>query len=195
VTVEPVYFEPVVAWRVWRVVERRREVFLQSLFRDDRWPVGAALEASCRPADEAVFVRDHRPPEGACTCGIYATELKFIDLGLLSHLNAAIGRLVIGRVSLWGHVVEAESGWRSERAYPARLYVPVPRFFGRTRARRTADGLRRYGVPVTPVEACRQHQLICRLLDDEPAAGPVIRPCETGSPSANAGHQSRRTPK
>jgi hypothetical protein len=28
-------------------------------------------------------------------------------------------------VALWGDVVESESGWRAERAYPLELFVPA----------------------------------------------------------------------
>jgi hypothetical protein len=31
--------------------------------------------------------------------------------------------LVLGRVELWGHVVEATFGHRGQHAYPARLYL------------------------------------------------------------------------
>jgi hypothetical protein len=34
------------------------------------------------------------------------------------------GRHVIGRVMLWGEVVECEHGWHAACAYPAHLYVP-----------------------------------------------------------------------
>ena len=30
---------------------------------------------------------------------------------------------MLGRVRLWGQVVEAEDGWRGERAYPDALYL------------------------------------------------------------------------
>jgi hypothetical protein len=32
---------------------------------------------------------------------------------------------VLGRVSLWGEVVECERGYRASHAYPAALYVPL----------------------------------------------------------------------
>ena len=32
---------------------------------------------------------------------------------------------VLGRVALWGKVVECEWGWRGARAYPALIYVPT----------------------------------------------------------------------
>jgi hypothetical protein len=59
--------------------------------------------------------------------------------------------VVIGRVSLWGLVVECERGWRAQLAYPERLFVGCG-----PRARddvhiRAADALERnYGVPAVP---------------------------------------------
>jgi hypothetical protein len=34
------------------------------------------------------------------------------------------GDRVIGRVALWGEVVEGEFGWRASRAYPLELLIP-----------------------------------------------------------------------
>jgi hypothetical protein len=52
---------------------------------------------------------------------------------------------VIGRVLLWGSVVEEDAAWRAELAYPQRLLVPT--------LLRDAYGVARdledYGVPVT----------------------------------------------
>jgi hypothetical protein len=52
----------------------------------------------------------------------------------------------IGLVSLWGSVVEGESGWRASHAYPKRLFLP------RSERARDAEAIRRgladYGVPI-----------------------------------------------
>jgi hypothetical protein len=85
-------------------------------------------------------------------------------------LREAIGA-VIGRVFLWGSVVECERGWRAARAYPAQLYLPLGRH-GRLSfvARRAADAeelalaLRAYGVPVELV-ACASVGKLGRLLE------------------------------
>lgn len=56
---------------------------------------------------------------------------------------------MLGRVALWGTVVECERGFRASSAYPVALYVPVGR--GSNALRRALDlaaGLRRYRVPV-----------------------------------------------
>jgi hypothetical protein len=38
-------------------------------------------------------------------------------------LSTARTALILGHVDLWGHVVEAEFGYRTQHAYPALLYV------------------------------------------------------------------------
>ena len=54
------------------------------------------------------------PGEG-CKCGIYAANETAVAL--------KYSKDVLGRVSLWGHVVEHEQGWRAQYAYPDELYV------------------------------------------------------------------------
>jgi hypothetical protein len=56
---------------------------------------------------------------------------------------------VIGRVSLWGSVIEGGLGWRGSSAYPSHIYVPTHRENGqRVDAGRIALGLAEYGIPV-----------------------------------------------
>jgi hypothetical protein len=84
---------------------------------------------------------------------------------------------VIGRVSLWGRVVECERGWRAACAYPARLYLPLGRH-GRLSflsgpaadAERLALALRIYGVPVELV-ACASVRELARVLERERGEG------------------------
>jgi hypothetical protein len=60
---------------------------------------------------------------------------------------------VIGRVALWGDVVEGSAGWRASHAYPTELFVPSGAA-GRSGLRRRAyvdeimQALEVYGVPV-----------------------------------------------
>jgi hypothetical protein len=75
---------------------------------------------------------------------------------------------VLGRVFLWGSVVECEQGWRAERAYPTALYLPTsapearrgrlgrlrPRGQGAIGAPEVARGLSAYSVTVELI-ACR----------------------------------------
>jgi hypothetical protein len=60
---------------------------------------------------------------------------------------------VIGRVALWGDVVEGPFGWRASHAYPVELFVPVPLLAGIGLRRRayiddTLLALEAYRVPV-----------------------------------------------
>jgi hypothetical protein len=71
---------------------------------------------------------------------------------------------VIGRVALWGSVVECAHGWRASLAYPAQLYVPLlPRGRHAAHARQFALDLTEYGVPVDLLEVRRPHELIATL--------------------------------
>ncbi len=65
-----------------------------------------------------------RPPAPSleCACGIYAAREPEDALVYLTGRDepGVVGR-VLGRVALWGLVVEGEHGWRAELAYPAAL--------------------------------------------------------------------------
>jgi len=87
-------------------------------------------------------------------------------------LHDAIGA-IIGRVLLWGRVVECEHGWRAARAYPAQLYLPLGRrgrftFLARHGAdpEELALALSEYGVPVELV-ACASLRALARVLEGE----------------------------
>jgi hypothetical protein len=79
---------------------------------------------------------------------------------------------VLGRVSLWGKVVECKRGWRGERAYPASIYVPRLSAEGRLLLARSpgpeavALALGSYGVPVESV-ACESVAELARVLAGE----------------------------
>jgi hypothetical protein len=135
-----------VGWRVWRVGKVAGRWRLLSLHYRDLWPVAAPFAATChfrdriyRPPHE-VSHETHRVPVRSCSCGVYAAR----DVGLTSRYvigedarQHALGMRwhglrrdaylprVVGRVRLWGHVVEATDGFRSSYAYPAELYLPT----------------------------------------------------------------------
>jgi hypothetical protein len=74
------------------------------------------MEARCRCL---LGLARHEPARAGKRCGIYAVR----ERALLDRLVAFVpgpGRLpfAIGRVSLWGRVVENVDGWRAEYAYP-----------------------------------------------------------------------------
>ena len=129
----PDYAEPVEAWRVWRIGIRSGGVVLRSLFADVAWEPCLPLAAMCAGGRRSlirpwrVTPNDHASPELACTCGIYGVATpkaarRYLDpYRFLPH-----GDRVIGRVALWGDVVEGEFGWRASRAYPRELLIPGP---------------------------------------------------------------------
>jgi len=165
VTFAPDYIEPQLAWRVWSVDDRKDLVCLGSLFHESFWPVNEPLVAQCRswrvPWRRRAAQR-HPAPWWRCQCGIHGSPLRHLDR---HYLRARLPReriAVLGRVSLWGQVVECEWGWRASHAYPERLVVPQPPGDA-VRAAHIAKSLEGYGVPVEIVEATTWKALIAEL--------------------------------
>jgi hypothetical protein len=159
----PDFFEPVVAWRVWRVFEYWGRCALVSLHREVSWPSAAPLTAYCKLRESGSRPR-HVSPAEECDCGIYAIRLEEIEWESLSTFPWPYRPLAIGRVSLWGRVIEAELGWRAAYAYPERVFVPGRGWLGRRRARRIASKLGHYGVPVEVLELA-EDEVVPRLLE------------------------------
>jgi hypothetical protein len=57
----------------------------------------------------------HRSPEPGCTCGVHAIK----DPSRLARSGRTAA--VVGRVAMWGRVIEHSKGYRAEFAYPSRL--------------------------------------------------------------------------
>jgi hypothetical protein len=163
----PDYTEPVIGWRVWFTRDAEGKTRLRSLFHDLCWPVREPLTAACLRRRLPFRRRDHLAPAASCRCGIYATSLDRVA----SYLEPGWppgrcdpGDPVVGRVLLWGSVVECEQGWRASLAYPERLYVPRPSTTGRdSRAARVALDLTDYGVPVALLEFDVADDIIAEL--------------------------------
>jgi hypothetical protein len=103
--------EPVVAWRTWGLTGRRDGTNLRLrpvAVRAKPWPVMRPTEAICRRGHR------HRAPDVACTCGLHGTH----ETDVLRHTKTPS---VLGRVALWGRVVEHELGFRAQFGYPQRL--------------------------------------------------------------------------
>jgi hypothetical protein len=126
----PDYARALIGWRVWCVVRRGGDLRLASVIQDDVWPVATPFVARCRahepPANTLLLSApaSHRVPGAGCTCGIYAAREP---AGAWTYLRGrdeahTVAR-VIGRVMLWGRVVEHEDGWRAERACPLDVYT------------------------------------------------------------------------
>jgi hypothetical protein len=163
----PDYVEPVVGWRVWYVVEVDGTTRLSSVFHQMVWPTREPLGAVCLRSRFPQRRRqgDHAAPVASCGCGIYAASLERAG-EYLTGPRASSRALcpVIGRVALWGTVVECAHGWRASLAYPAWLYVPLlPRGRHAALARQFALDLTEYGVPVDLLEVSAPNKLIATL--------------------------------
>lgn len=128
----PDRLEPLVGWRVWDVVELDGELRLCSLNFWTLWLPGRPATAACRRAladVDGAGLPPHTAPRAGCTCGIYAarTVAQVLEHARRFRLGVDAVHRVVGRVSLWGEVVEAERGWRGEHAYPQALFVPAVR--------------------------------------------------------------------
>lgn len=115
--------EPVVGWRIWRVVDER----LRAVVWGTPWEPRVRFEAVCR-AEPSIFWPDerfppaHESPGLACECGVYALADRE-DAELLAREKVDGDVIALGRVSLWGSVLEGERGWRGRYAYPYDLVL------------------------------------------------------------------------
>ena len=159
----PDLIEPVEAWRVWRVGVCQGGIVLKSLFSGTVWEPSVPLDAFCTGVQRSRWrpwrleSHDHQVPALGCRCGIYgvrtvAAARPYIDCAPFPYRDDR----VIGRVALWGEVVEGTHGWRASHAYPIELFVRDPateRFGFRRRAHveELLQGLEAYRVPVDVV--------------------------------------------
>ncbi len=134
----PDYVEAIIAWRAWFVVADEEEIRLSSLVYKNVWVPRCELVASCQ---RRVFCfprlwrkkpSEHPAPTEECRCGIYgardaehAAAYLTNDLWRDEPLRWPLLHRAIGRVSLWGSVVECKQGWRASHAYPERIYLPL----------------------------------------------------------------------
>jgi hypothetical protein len=109
------YVIPIVGWRVWRL----DPTGLRSL-NGEPWLAGRPLAARCKLFSGCPTVAVHEAPRRECRCGVYAAK-SFADLGRAGYNRYGVH----GEVCLWGTVVEHETGWRAEYAYPKRLVLPL----------------------------------------------------------------------
>ena len=102
--------EPILAWRAWALTGTRDgdDLMLRPVARRSRpWKPRQPAEAACSLA------RFHRAPHPGCTCGLHGTHAVEI-------LRKTKCPAVLGRVALWGTVIEHEYGYRARFAYPQR---------------------------------------------------------------------------
>ena len=131
----PDYIAPITGFRAWQwncTGWNPHSSPLKSL-NDEWWSPGRAMKAICnasygwaRISGAEVMPERHQAPHAACTCGIYAVK----SLDQLRDLDYA-RRGICGEVYLWGTVIEHQSGWRAQFAYPKTLVLsPETLLFG-----------------------------------------------------------------
>ncbi len=159
----PDYVEPTVGWRAWEVVESDGVLQLSSLRYAGIWEPGTEVAATCRRSLAYLpwgRMPIHTAPASDCVCGIYgAVKVEHARPFLWVAGSEAAAYRVVGRVSLWGRVVQAQFGWRAEFGYPEHLYVPATTHYARLgwrrrrlRAEEVASELEAYAVPVDVVD-------------------------------------------
>jgi hypothetical protein len=148
----PDYFEAITAYRVFNVFENG--LLAGSAFVEP-WPPYQPFVARCGTVSRkgaGEHVRDGRfapAPVYGCDCGIYAVKTPRAALARvrlerragalrLQHPNAPVG-CAWGAVKIWGRVIEHESGYRAEFAYPSHLHCDDAKLAPRVAAL--------YGVP------------------------------------------------
>jgi hypothetical protein len=145
----------VTGWRAWTVVETADGLRLGSVLHDLVWPLGGPVLAECTLAEDpfATPVPPHPVPGPACNCGLHAAR------DVADALSYARGRdepatvcRILGEVTLWGHVLQTEGGWRASHAYPSRLFVADAEL---------AAALAGYGVPISSRECASPSSPTC----------------------------------
>ena len=148
----PDYLEAITAYRVFNVFENG--LLAGSAFVEP-WPPYQPFVARCGTVScegAGAHVRDGQfvsAPVYACECGIYAIKtsraaLQRIRMERQAHalrlqlFGGPVGR-AWGAVKIWGRVIEHESGYRAEFAYPSQLYCDDAKLASRVAAL--------YGVP------------------------------------------------
>jgi hypothetical protein len=116
----PDYAEALIGWRVWCVVRTDGRLRLASVIHDEVWPSDTELVARCN----AVDATPHAAPSPECMCGIHAArEPSTVWTYLRGRDDPGTVTRVLGRVALWGKIVEHEHGWRAQYAYPLDVYT------------------------------------------------------------------------
>ena len=119
--------EPITAWRVWLVNE---EGLLVSPAYPAVWTPGERFVARCKEPTfgERNEPRCHAAPTHGCKCGVYGMKDGFVA-GIMFNMVQENPELllrkgmhpVVGRVALWGRILEHAGGYKGQYAYPDML--------------------------------------------------------------------------
>ena len=165
----PDYLEPALGWRVWLVVDQGDDLRLSSVLYPTIWPVQLRLRGRVRPNTRRSHW--HRVPHARCGCGVHAAvsvedAASYFD----GRGRASLGEVyrVVGRVALWGSVIEGDKGWRASHGYPHALYVPARPLGGPSGISSVdvASGLSDYGVPVSLLDGVAKTRVCAALRTD-----------------------------
>ncbi|MHB1571614.1 MAG: hypothetical protein ACYCXW_15510 [Solirubrobacteraceae bacterium] len=158
-TPAPDFVEPLIGWRAWHVIDTPDGLRLHSIGRPVVWEPGVEQRASCRRRSTWPRRRrdpEHPAPELGCLCGVWAVRnprQAVAGLDIYGRSWKPVHR-VLGRVSLWGKVVEYSDGWRAGFGYPAELFIPARRLHGPAvpRLDELIDALAIYRVPLSVLD-------------------------------------------
>lgn len=111
-------------WRSWQVARKPpRYGLLPKLHSVTMtayyWTPRKAAMAECDDCGEDV-------PGETCACGFYSAKtLEHLYTMRYHTYDIESGNIcVVGRLACWGKVIEGSQGWRSQYAYPVKLYLP-----------------------------------------------------------------------
>lgn len=116
----PDTIEPIRGWRAWSVPEDVPQLYGQPFQLRSAggfvWPSYAPAIAECGTCAEI--------PGLKCRCGLYSAN-SLDHLFSMGYHNYGGGIYsIVGELACWGRVVECPTGWRAEKAYPVKFYVP-----------------------------------------------------------------------
>lgn len=169
----PDYADPVRGWRVWTIGTDADCPRLTSPICPCVWEPGEALEARCQTVRRSwrspwrTQPPRHPAPALRCSCGLHAMAApRSLSAYTLPCGGSGSVPRAIGRVALWGTVVEGTYGWRASHAYPAELWLPNADSNGAGLAEigSIALGLTDYGVPVHICDDATPYEVVARLV-------------------------------
>lgn len=139
----------IIGWRAWHVIDTPEGARLQSLGlggtgSNTIWTPGTIMEATCSKGHTDV------PHEGLHCCGFYTGVSKehLVEMRYNNYTPEHGHFVVIGQVALCGKVIPGDLGWRSQYAWPVKLYVPYGMVGGKRGWEMVKPLREAYGIPV-----------------------------------------------
>jgi hypothetical protein len=143
---------PIVAWRVWRVIQPDNVTLTREDIQAMSTQVGlgenpladllgtrlagvgasyvwrtATLNAVCQPPQApmpyTLTAGSHGAPDRGCHCGVWGMKDKAAMLSVLNNYTTQPYVHAYGRVQMWGRVYEHSRGYRGQHARPLEITV------------------------------------------------------------------------